>query len=67
MKVEKWCDDLAIRLPAEIVEVLDFKEGDEVDIQISGPDTFGIECARGTERMFERLGKEAPRRERHVC
>ena len=43
MKVEKWGDDLAIRLPAEIVEILDLKEGDEVDIRVSGPDTFDIE------------------------
>ena len=43
MKVEKWGDDLAIRLPAEVVEFLDLKEGDEFDIRISGPDTFDIE------------------------
>jgi antitoxin component of MazEF toxin-antitoxin module len=43
MKVEKWDDDLAIRLPAEVVELLDVKEGDEVDIRVSGPDTFDIE------------------------
>ncbi len=64
MKVEKWCDDLAIRLPAETVELLDLKDGDEADIRISGPDTFDIEWTRGTERMFVRLGK-GPRRERH--
>jgi antitoxin MazE len=43
MKVEKWGDDLAIRLPDEVVELLDLKEGDEVDVRISGPDTFDIE------------------------
>jgi len=66
MKVEKWGDDLAIRLPAEIVEALDLKEGDEVDIRVSGPDTFDIERTRGTERMLVRLRKAGPRRERHV-
>jgi antitoxin MazE len=66
MKVEKWGDDIAIRLPPEIVERLDLKEGDEVDIRVSGPDTFDIERTRGTERMFVRLGKAGLRRERHV-
>ena len=56
MKVEKWGDDLAIRLSAEIVEFLDLKEGDEVEVRVSGPDTFDIERTRGTERRFVRLG-----------
>jgi antitoxin MazE len=66
MKVEKWGDDLAIRLPTEIVERLDLKDGDEVDIRVSGPDTFDIERTRGTERMVVRLRKAGPQRERHV-
>jgi antitoxin MazE len=66
MKVEKWGDDLAIRLPAEIVELLDIKEGDEVDVQVSGPDTFDVERTRGPERIVVRLRKAGPRRERHV-
>ena len=66
MKVEKWDDDLAIRLPAEVVELLDLKEGDEVDIWLSGPDTFDIARTRGTKRMLVRLRKAGPRRERHA-
>jgi antitoxin MazE len=66
MKVEKWGDDLAIRLPAEIVEFLDLEEGDEVDIRVSGPDTFDIERTRGIGRMLVRLHKAAPQRERRV-
>jgi antitoxin MazE len=63
MKVETWGDDLAIRLPAEIVALLDLEEGDKVDIRVSGPDTFDIERTRGTERMAVRLRKAGPRRE----
>ena len=55
MKVEEWDNDLAIRLPAEVIEFLDLREGDEVDIRVSGPDTFDIERTRGAERMFVRL------------
>ncbi len=30
MRVVKWGNSLAIRLPATVVEVLDLKEGDEI-------------------------------------
>lgn len=32
MRVTKWGDDLAVRLPREIVESLRLKEGDEVQV-----------------------------------
>jgi antitoxin MazE len=62
MKVEKRGDDLAIQPPAEIVELLNLKEGDEVDIRVSGPDTFDIELTQGAERMLVRLRKGGPQR-----
>ena len=37
MRVEKWGNSLAIRLPAAVVETLGLKEGDEVEVQIAGP------------------------------
>ncbi len=46
MKVEKWGDELAIRLSAEVVELMDLKEGDEVDIGSSAP-TRSRSSARG--------------------
>ncbi len=39
MKVAKWGNSLAIRLPAEVVEALDLKEGE--DIEIVGADYAG--------------------------
>ena len=36
MQVSKWGNSLAIRLPAAIVEALKLKEGDEIEISISG-------------------------------
>ncbi len=32
MKVAKWGNSLAIRLPADVVETLGLKEGDDVEI-----------------------------------
>lgn len=36
MEVVKWGNSLAVRLPAEVVEALDLKEGDQIEIHISG-------------------------------
>lgn len=31
MQVSKWGNSLAVRLPASVVEVLDLKEGDDIE------------------------------------
>ncbi|HOM15286.1 MAG TPA: AbrB/MazE/SpoVT family DNA-binding domain-containing protein [Rubrivivax sp.] len=36
MQVSKWGNSLAIRLPAAVVEVLDLKEGDQVEVSVAG-------------------------------
>ena len=35
MKVAKWGNSLAVRLPAAAVEALDLKEGDDVQITVA--------------------------------
>ena len=35
MKVQKWGDNLAVRLPTAIIENFKLKEGDEIEIQIT--------------------------------
>jgi antitoxin MazE len=35
MQVSKWGDSLAVRLPEDVVEALDLKEGDEVDVRVA--------------------------------
>ncbi len=32
MRVTKWGDGLAVRIPKDVVEALHIKEGDEVDV-----------------------------------
>lgn len=48
MQVGKWGNSLAVRLPAAIVEALQLKEGDEVEIGLAGDRVFQIkrDCAR---------------------
>ncbi|HZV21679.1 MAG TPA: AbrB/MazE/SpoVT family DNA-binding domain-containing protein, partial [Hyphomicrobiales bacterium] len=36
MRVAKWGNSLAVRLPASVVEALGLQEGDEVEIVIAG-------------------------------
>ena len=42
MHVEKWGNSLAIRLPASIVESLELKEGDAIEIRIVGRRELGV-------------------------
>jgi antitoxin MazE len=57
MKVAKWGNSLAIRLPAAVVEIMDLKEGDEIDVQVAGTSTIEIERSKGLEDMLVRLRK----------
>ena len=42
MQVGKWGDSLAIRLPLDVVQALDLKVGDEIEIQVAGHRTLRI-------------------------
>ena len=42
MKVAKWGNALAIRLPINVVRELGLKEGDQVDIRVSGERAFVV-------------------------
>jgi antitoxin MazE len=55
MQISKWGNSLAIRLPAAVVEALDLKEGDEIDIRVAGERAFDIERDRTRERALERI------------
>ncbi|MBN9362051.1 MULTISPECIES: AbrB/MazE/SpoVT family DNA-binding domain-containing protein [unclassified Devosia] len=54
MKVSKWGNSLAIRIPTDVASRLGLKEGDEVDLQPS--DTNGIELLRLASRR-ERIDR----------
>lgn len=57
MKVSKWGNSLAIRLPAELVEKLGVKEGDEVVEQPGFAEEGQVALKRKPtrEEMWERL------------
>jgi len=55
MRVSKWGNSLAIRLPGAVVEVLNLKEGDEVDIRVAGERAFDLALDRSRERAMKRI------------
>ena len=55
MKVAKWGNSLAVRLPRPIVEALELKEGDEVEILASGERRLEISRDRRREEALARI------------
>jgi len=55
MRVAKWGNSLAIRIPAEVAEVLELKEGDEVEVRVAGSRSFDVDRDRRRERAMERI------------
>ena len=55
MQVAKWGNSLAVRLPAAVVEALDLREGDQIEIRIAGDREFEITRDRTKEKALARL------------
>ena len=55
MQVGKWGNSLAVRLPAAVVEVLNLKEGDEIQIEVAGDRTLRVERDPKREEALARL------------
>jgi antitoxin MazE len=57
MQVSKWGNSLAVRLPAAVVETLELKEGDEIEIEVTGARRFAVKKAPGTRELLARIRK----------
>ena len=55
MQVAKWGNSLAVRLPATVVEALELKEGDDIEINIADRRKFEIAHQPGREEFLRRL------------
>jgi antitoxin MazE len=55
MQVSKWGNSLAIRLPASVVEALELKEGDDIEIKVARTGTFEVERKPSREEWLRRL------------
>jgi antitoxin MazE len=55
VQVSKWGNSLAIRLPASVVEALQLKEGDEIEVHVVGERAFDIARDQSRARALERI------------
>jgi antitoxin MazE len=55
MQVAKWGNSLAIRLPAAVVEALELKAGDEIDIHIADARELAVARKPGRQELLNRL------------
>jgi len=55
MQVSKWGNSLAIRLPASVVEALELKEGDEIEVVIADERIFQVRKKPSSEAIIARL------------
>lgn len=55
MRVSKWGNSLAVRLPAGMVEDMQLKEGDEIELINADRDTFIVERYDDPAAMLQRI------------
>lgn len=57
MQVAKWGNSLAVRLPSAVVEALDLKPGDSIEIQVAGERALEVSRAPSRADLLARLRK----------
>ena len=57
MQIAKWGNSLAVRIPAAVVEAMQLREGDEIEIQVAGPSTFELTRKADNSELLARLRK----------
>ena len=55
MKVAKWGNSLAVRLPAAVVEALQLQDGDEIEVRVDDPRTLTVVKKPDIEEMLRML------------
>ena len=55
MRVAKWGNSLAVRLPATVVEALELQEGDKIESRVAGAREFALSRKPGREELLARL------------
>ena len=55
MQVSRWGNSLAVRFPAGLVQALDLKEGEEVDLHLVGERSFEVSKKPNVKALLARL------------
>lgn len=57
MQVSRWGNSLAVRLPVAVVEALDLKEGEEIEIHVTGQRSLEVGRKPAPRDLLARLRK----------
>lgn len=57
MQVSRWGNSLAVRLPVAVVEALDLKEGEEIEIHVVGQRSLEVARKPAARDLLARLRK----------
>jgi antitoxin MazE len=57
VQVSKWGNSLAVRLPASVVEVLQLKEGEEIELIVAGARSLEVARRPSSRELLARLRK----------
>lgn len=57
MKLAKWGNSLAVRLPSSVVEALALKDGDDIEIEVVGARRLEVKRAEDNRQVLDRLRK----------
>ena len=55
MRVAKWGNSLAVRLPAAVVEALELEAGDEIEIMVASARAFEVRKRPSARALLARL------------
>jgi len=55
MQVSKWGNSLAVRLPAVVVEALELKAGDDIEVRVADARAFEIRRKPVAAQLLARL------------
>ena len=57
VRVAKWGNSLAVRLPAAMVRALKLKEGDDIEIHVAGARAFEVRKSASARELLAPLRK----------
>lgn len=55
MRVSRWGNSLAVRLPGSVVEALQLREGDDIEIYVAGSRAMEVSRKPDRAQLIERL------------
>ena len=67
MHVAKWGNSLAVRLPAAVVQALDLKEGDDIELHVVGERSLEVTRKTPPQELLSRLRRPRGRLPADFC